>query len=481
MANYGKTIASVGLVLLFHAIESPDVALAAGRKPNVVLIVADDLGYADLGFQGGKEIPTPNLDGLAKGGVVCTNGYVTCPVCSPTRAGLLTGRYQQRFGHEYNPGNARVTGAEVGLPMSQGTLPSALKADGYKTGMVGKWHLGVAEKFRPTQRGFDEFYGFLGGAHQYTDLEVAGVESIYRGNTPISESEYLTDAFAREATDFINRHATEPFFLYLPFNAVHTPMQATNKYLDRFKSIENEKRRSYAAMLSAMDDAVGAVLTRIHDLKLEDDTLVFFISDNGGPPSANASNNGPLHGAKGSVWEGGIRVPFVVRWPSRVPAGKTYDKPVISLDIFPTILAAAGVSKPEQAKFDGVNLLPFLSGEKQESPHDRLYWRFGSQHALRQGNWKLVHVAGESDKLYDLVADLGETKNLATEKPETLSELQKAYASWNSELVEPLWQRQEGGKRAAGARMEKGKRPGKGANKAGKNRKSQKAEPQPQN
>lgn len=453
---------------------------AEARKPNIVLLVADDLGYADVGFHGGKEIPTPHLDALSKSGIVCGNGYVSCPVCSPTRAGLLTGRYQQRFGYEFNPPNPRETGDEVGLPLSQATLPSVLQSDGYKTGMVGKWHLGVAEKFRPTRRGFDEFFGFLGGMHPYKNLEISGIESIFRGDTPVTESLYLTDAFAREATEFIGRHAKEPFFLYLPFNAVHTPMQATNKYLERFEGIADEKRRKYAAMLSAMDDAVGAVLRKIHDLQLDDDTLVFFIGDNGGPPRANAANNAPLRGAKSTVWEGGIRVPFVVRWPGRLPAGKTYDQPVISLDIFPTILAAAGVATPEQAKFDGVDLLPYLAGDESGPPHDRLYWRYGPQHALRQGNWKLVHVDGKPDMLFDLGADIGESKDLAGEKAEELRVLQKAHAAWSAELAQPLWVR-KGKDLDAVATPEKAKRPGKAAKKAGKNRANKDAKAIPQN
>ncbi len=318
-------------------------------KPNVLIIVADDLGYADVGFQGCKDIPTPNIDSIAAAGVRCSNGYVSCPVCSPTRAGLLTSRYQQRFGHEFNPGpnNDTDKAAEFGLPLTETTLATTLKGAGYNTALVGKWHLGFDEKYRPRQRGFDEYFGFLGGAHQYLPQgkrAAANAAAIYRGDSPVQETEYLTDAFAREAAAFVERQKAEPFFLQLTFNAVHQPLQAPDKYLSRFSGIEDETRKTYAAMLSALDDGVGKVLETLRRKGLEENTLIFFISDNGGPTHANGSKNTPLRGDKATVWEGGIRVPFLVQWKAKLPAGKTYDQPVIALDIGATAAAAAGTA-----------------------------------------------------------------------------------------------------------------------------------------
>lgn len=433
-------------------------ALAAdARKPNIVIIVGDDMGYADVGVHGCKDIPTPHIDSIAKNGIRCTSGYVSGPYCSPTRAGLLTGRYQQRFGHEFNPGPA--PNQPIGLPLTEVTLADKLKAAGYATGMVGKWHLGNQPQFNPVNRGFQEFFGFLGGAHQYFPArgvaKGAQAAPIFRGLEPVEEKEYLTDAFAREAVAYIDKHQKEPFFLYLTFNAVHTPMQSAEKYLARFPDVKDEKRRIYCGMMSAMDDAVGSVLKKLDDTQLTENTLVCFISDNGGPP-VNASSNGPLHGFKAQTWEGGIRVPYFVQWKGKLPAGKTYDQPVIQLDLHSTALAAAGVKSDEQkVKLYGVNLLPHLTGEVASPPHDALYWRFGEQTAIRSGNHKLVKARGGSPdwELYDLAADLGETKNLAAEKPDVAKELLAKYDAWNTHNVKPLW----GAPGAGGGKAGKGK------------------------
>lgn len=337
-------------------------AFAAPRKPNIVLIVADDLGYGELGIQGSPDIPSPNIDSIARNGVRFTNGYVSCPVCSPTRAGLATGRYQQRFGHELNPGPALQAEDIFGLPLTETTLANRLKSQGYATGMFGKWHLGYKPEFHPQKRGFDEFFGFLGGAHSYVDPLGDKANPILRGTQPVDEKEYTTNAFAREALSFIDRHQREPFFLYLPFNAVHAPLQGLEQYLAKFASIKDEKRRTFAAMHACMDDAVGRVLKMLRDTKNEENTLVFFISDNGGPTPSTTSRNDPLKGYKGQVLEGGIRVPWLMQWKGHLPAGKVYENPAISLDIHPTAVAAAGGSIPADAKLDGVNLLPFLTG-----------------------------------------------------------------------------------------------------------------------
>jgi len=416
-------------------------------------MVADDLGYAELGVQGCKDISTPNIDSLAANGIRFTHGYVSCPVCSPTRAGLMTGRYQQRFGHEFNPGPEDAADPNVGLPLDQATLAERLKALGYATGLFGKWHLGYRPEMQPPKRGFDEFYGFLSGAHSYLKVTDGTGNPILRGTEPVTELDYTTDAFAREAVAFIDRHKNGPFFVYLPFNAVHAPLEALEKYVARFTSIEDKNRHTFAAMVSAMDDGVGQVLNKLRELGLEEDTLIFFISDNGGPTLSTTSSNVPLRGYKGQVLEGGIRVPFIIQWKGHLPAGDVDDRPVISLDIHPTALAAAQAPSLDE-NLDGVNLLPFLVGDKEAAPHDGLFWRFGDQWAARKGNWKLLSQGDGAPKLYDLGNDLGEVTDLAGREPEKVKDLQAAYDAWNAKNVPPRFKRaanRRGGRRA-GAR-----------------------------
>jgi arylsulfatase A-like enzyme len=433
-----------------------DEPAKANRKPNVVVLVADDLGYGDLGFQGCKDVPTPNLDALAKRSVQCTSGYVSGPYCSPTRAGLLTGRYQQRFGHEFNPGPPTDVSKPSGLDVEQRTLADRLKGAGYRTALVGKWHLGHDERFLPHKRGFDEFFGFLGGAHDYFKPGAAP-NALMRNGEPVPADGYLTDALEREAVAFIDRNRQSPFFLYLAFNAVHTPMQAKPEDVAKFAEIQDERRRTYAGMLFRLDAAVGAVMEKLQATGVADDTLVFFISDNGGPPG-NGSTNTPLRGRKATTWEGGVRVPFLVSWPGKLPAGAKYDQPVIQLDIAPTALAAAGV-EARDANFDGVDLVPYLAGRKTEPPHDALYWRFGGQWAIRSGDWKLVKAPdgqqgggararrAENDeaatlagaRLFNLAGDVGESKDLAAANPEKVAELSAQWTRWNKELAPPKW------------------------------------------
>ena len=405
------------------------------RKPNIVLLFADDLGYGEIGCYGRGDIPTPNIDSIASNGIRFTDGYVSCPVCSPTRAGLMTGRYQQRFGHEFNPGPPADLGTDFGLPLTETTIASRLKSEGYTTGIVGKWHLGFEKKYLPLNRGFDEFFGFAGGAHSYVNSSDSK-NPIMRGNKPVEEKDYLTDALAREAVSFIDRHRDRPFFLYVPFNAVHAPLQAPPKYMDRFSKITDQKRRTFAAMLSAMDDAVGEVLKTLRKNRLEDNTLIIFLSDNGGPTPQTTSRNDPLRGFKGQVYEGGVRIPFVMQWSGHIPAGKVLDKPIISLDLAPTILAAAG-GKTSGAGFDGVDLMPCI--KDGGTPHDALYWRFGPQFAIREGNWKLLKTTGGKLELYDLSTDIGEKTDLAEKNPEKVKALTDRYEEWNAQLAKPLW------------------------------------------
>jgi arylsulfatase A-like enzyme len=402
----------------------------------------DCCSRSEVGGRRAWDIPTPRIDSIAEGGVRFTDAYVSCPVCAPTRAGLLTGRYQQRFGFEHNPGPEAAADLEFGLPREELTIAERLRPLGYATGMVGKWHLGYREGFRPPERGFDEFFGFLGGADSYFPEGRAGRGAILRGMEPVVEPEYLTDAFGREAVDFIERHRDRPFFLYLAFNAVHAPLQALDRYRSRFPAIREEKRLTFAAMTAALDDAVGRVLDTLNVLGLGRDTLVFYLSDNGGPTPQTTSRNDPLRGSKGQVFEGGIRIPFLARWPGRFPVGTVCADPVTSLDILPTLLAAAGSPVPAEAKLDGVDLRPFLTAKTLTPPHDTLCFRFGEQRALRRGPWKLVRgPSEESWALFDLSTDIGETKDLAAARPEKLAELVTAWEGWNAGLKDPLWKR----------------------------------------
>jgi arylsulfatase A-like enzyme len=409
------------------------LALAGERPPNIVIILADDLGYADLGVQGSGDLATPHIDALAREGARFTNGYASAPVCAPTRAGLLTGRYQQRFGFEFNAPEPRAT--EYGLPREEATLAERLKARGYATGMVGKWHLGFRPELTPARRGFDEFFGFLSGMRSYFPRPKA--DPILRGEVPVKETEYLTTAFGREAAAFVDRHRDEPFLLYLAFNAVHAPLQATDADVARFKDIVDPKRRTHAAMVASMDDAVGALLEKICHTGLEERTLVFFLSDNGGPTRETGASNAPFRGRKGQVYEGGIRVPLLVWWKGRVGA-QVRGEPVISLDVAATVLAAAGVEIPKT--FDGIDLLPLLDGKSARPPRDALFWRYGDQSAVRAGEWKLVVREGR-EELYHLGRDAGERKDLAAAEPERVKALRDAYGKWAAGLAAPRWPR----------------------------------------
>ncbi|MEX0275433.1 MAG: sulfatase-like hydrolase/transferase [Flavobacteriaceae bacterium] len=421
---------------------------ATPKKPNVIVILTDDQGYKDVGFNGSTDIPTPNLDRIAQNGMVFTNGYVSYAVCGPSRAGLITGRYQDRFGFSRNPLFAPKDSLQ-GLPLSEETMADVLKKADYRTMAIGKWHLGAHPTQRPLKRGFDEFFGFLTGGHRYfpeewtlADIsEVKAHNQAYRtkllkNEQRIEEQEYLTDALSREAVDFVSRHAERPFFLYLAYNAPHTPLQATQKYLDRFPNLEG-KRKTYAAMVSAVDDGVGLLLNKIEELGISDNTMVFFLSDNGGPERSNASDNGLLREGKGSFYEGGIRVPFAVQWPSVIPKGVKYEYPIISLDIFATAAAQAGASPKNN--IDGVDLIPYLTGENDQRPHQRLFWRNYNDNAvvLREGDIKLVRDKKGNSGLYDVKADMGETNALNDD--ETFNRLMQAHTKWNQANTDPIF------------------------------------------
>lgn len=408
-------------------------ALLNGRaaQPNLIIFYADDFGWGETGAQGNKEIPTPHIDSIAKNGVRFTQGYVAATYCSPSRAGLMTGRYPTRFGHEFNS-VANV----VGLAAKEVTIAERLKKLGYATAIVGKWHLGHQPESRPTKRGFDEFYGTLQNTPFFHPTNFVDSRISDEVRKIEDKDFYTTDEYAKRSVDWLERNKGKPWFLYLPFNAQHAPLEATPKYMDRVpRSITDEKRKLFAAMLIAMDDAVGRVLEKVRALKQEENTLIYFIGDNGGPTQGTTSQNGPLRGFKMTTFEGGPRVPYFAQWKGTFPAGVTYDHPVLNLDVLPTIVAAAGGKIEATMKIDGVDITPYVLGQKKERPHATLYWRYGPQWAVRHGDYKLVVSKGGSGQpeLYDLAKDIGEAKDLAAQQPAKVKELRKLYDAWSAE------------------------------------------------
>lgn len=451
--NKFMRFAGASLVMVpLATLQAADVPAAKPIRPNILIILADDLGYGETGFQGNTQIPTPNLDSIAKNGIRFTSGYVTAPVCGPSRAALMTGRCGQRFGFEFNLGSAGH-----GLPVSEKTLADRLKAVGYVTGMFGKWHLGYTPDNRPTNRGFDWFYGFLPACRSYQCRSGEFGKSLQSGDA--TKSHYTTDLFAGEAAAFIEQHRDKPWFVYLPFNAVHASPQGGRKLIpqdagknrDRFPSIADEQRRIFAGMLAGLDDGVGVVLKKLRALNLEENTLIIFLSDNGGPTWQTTSCNTPLSGHKGDVLEGGIREPFLMQWKGHLPAGKVDDRPVSSLDIAPTALAAAQPAlggAVDDPVLEGTNLLPYLTGGNEGAPHAVLCWRYGKKYAVRMGDWKLVDQ-GEGATLHNLTTDVGEKNDLAAKEPDRVKAMQAAYDKWNQRNIPAKW----GGPGKPGKRM----------------------------
>ena len=400
-------------------------------QPNIVIFYADDLGWGELGCQGyTKDIPTPHIDALAKNGLRFTNGYVAATYCSPSRAGLMTGRYPTRFGHEFN-----TVANTVGLRSDQTTIATRLKTLGYATIAVGKWHLGNQPENLPTKRGFDEFYGTLNNTPFFHPTNFIDSRISNEVRTVTDPNFYTTDAYADRSIDWIEKNKSKPWFLYLPFNAQHAPLQAPKKYLERFPKITDEKRQLFAAMMASMDDAIGRVVGKIRALGQEENTLIFFIADNGGPTASTTSHNGPLRGFKMTTFEGGPRVPYIAQWKGKIPAGKTYDLPVMNLDVLPTAIIAAGGKTDPSWQLDGVDLMPYLTGKPTSRPHQTLYWRYGPQWAIRHGDLKLVVSKGGSGQpeLYDLATDIGESKDLASAQPAKVKELQALWDKWSAE------------------------------------------------
>ena len=424
---------SINLILLCLTI-----SLSAKDKPNVIILLADDLGWADLGYQGSDDIRSPHIDSLAKNGIRFTDGHVSASVCSPSRAGLMTGRYQQRFGHEANS-----PPPSDGMDLEQITMADRLKKLGYRTGLIGKWHLGNQDEFYPTRRGFDYFYGLRSGSRSYfynakNDDKPGNVRAIEENGKPVKFDGYLTDVFGQKAIDFINAKDDKPFFLFHSFTAPHGPMHATEEDKALFASIENTKRRSYAAMIWAMDRAIGQLVDALKAAGEFENTLIWFLSDNGGA-TGNASINLPLAGHKGIKFEGGTRVPFFAHWPKTFRNPKTFDPMMISLDVMPTSLAAAGAQEADLENFDGVNLLPFIRGEKNHEPHRYLYWHKLWFSAMRDGPWKLIYVQDYGYALYNLKNDIGESQNLIHAQKRRSEKMIAQLKDWKAELEKPRW------------------------------------------
>lgn len=423
------------------------------RKPNVIVILADELGYGDVGFNGGTSIPTPNLNRIAAGGVVATNAYVAIQNSSANRAALLTGRYPNRFGYERSVA-WRPQDPAAGLPASELTLAEALRPLGYQSGLVGKWHLGAHDSFHPINRGFDSFFGYLGGGHrsfpeefdlQYTHDARNEADSYHtwllRGMQPVRTERYLTDELSLEAMEFVRSQGSTPFFLYLSYNAPRSPLQVRDADLAAFVHIKDEKRRKYAAMIAKMDHGVGQLLDLLDSLELTDDTLLFFTSSLGGDIPATGAYNGVVRGTRGEPWEGGIRVPFVVRWPRRFKGGATYVQPISTLDIFATVAAATRLSVDSTRPLDGVDLAPFLRGENPATPHARLFWRLSDAetHVMREGDFKLVKTKKDLEPvLFNLAADPKERENVAAAFPEVARSMKESYRAWNAQMIAPV-------------------------------------------
>lgn len=474
--------------------EQPTIP-ANGARPNIIIILADDLGQTDISLYGNKTIDTPHIDAIGKNGVTFSEAYISSPVCSPSRAGLLTGRYQQRFGHEFQPMNRYLKNMweyygfkylpkfrpltplknldvpstedrlRQGLPPSEITLADVLKKEGYGTGIIGKWHLGAEDFAKPCARGFDYSYGFyeaftlyaskekedivnrpLNGdfmdIHQWRTAEGrTGNCAILRNCCELQEEEkYLTDVLTDEAISFIDSHEKNPFFLYLPYNAPHVPLQAQKKYYDQFAHIEDKTKRVYAAMIKNLDDEVGRLMAHLESKGMLNNTLIFFLSDNGGAEYNGTTDNTPYKGGKLTNFEGGIRVPFMMQWKGQIAANQVYGYPVISLDIFKTVCDVLGAKYPDDRVYDGVNLIEKTTNK--EKAHEALYWRSEFNKAIRKDNWKLlINEADNQVLLYDLENDISEKNNIALQNKAMVESLSAEIQKWEEDMIKPLWPR----------------------------------------
>lgn len=424
--------------------------LAFAKKPNIIVIMADDMGYADAGFTGATDIKTPNLDALAASGVIFKNGYVNHAYCGPSRAALLSGRYQNRFGFETNPA-LDPNNPHMGIDVGEQLFPKRLRKAGYTTGIIGKWHLGAAPPFHPMKRGFSYFYGFLGGGHDYFKIDLRQpikegyLSALERNGQPAGFDGYLTTALSIDAANFIDTNKDNPFFLYLAYNAPHAPLQAPKETIEKYAHINDKKRRIYAAMVDEMDAGIGKVITALENNKLRENTLVFFLSDNGGPQTTksqpkkwNGSHNTPFRGGKGNLYDGGVHVPFIASWPAKIPAGTTYENPVIAIDISRTAVAVAGGNSQSAPAMEGVNLIPHILGEKTNPPHKALYWRDAAKWSILTSD-RTKHLKDHTSskpELFRLPSDASESNDLIKEEPELAAQLLAQWNVWNKSNIE---------------------------------------------
>lgn len=427
------------------------------ERPNIVFILADDLGYGDIGAYGCQDIQTPNIDKLAETGVLLTDGYASAPYCGPSRAGLMTGRYQQRHGFRHNPA-IQEGGSPLGLAVDEETLGDVMTRAGYRTAAYGKWHLGGSPSYHPNNRGFYEFYGFLGGGHlffptQYADrmktwanMPERPVTDMYMYGTPLEingidlppQEGYLTDLLTTQAIAFMKGFKHRQLFLYVSYNAPHVPLEAPQETLDKYSHIQDRQRRIYAAMVDNLDMNVGRLLETLDELGKRDNTLVVFMSDNGGPEKSGA-DNGALRGQKGDTTEGGIRVPFIFNWPAGLPQGRKVHVPISSLDLLPTFAALGGVA-PAGKPLDGVDVLPWLRGSPDGVPHPQLFWDRDGKCGMREGDYKLFRLSAQAPwTLCNLAEDISEENDLSAQMPEKVKTMAAAYDAWLTPMPPASW------------------------------------------
>lgn len=442
-----KALRTISILILCFNFQ---VSVEASEKPNFIIILADDLGYGDLGYTGSTQILTPNIDKLAESGVIFTNGYVTGAVCSPSRAGMLTGRYNCEFGYYTNPDlppdqQLQINREYSGLPVDEVTLADRLSDLGYINGLIGKWHLGRLPQFHPLKRGFHEFWGYVNGGHDYY-LTVPRSETKIRYRWPIECNykeqgalTYITDDKGNECVDFIKRHKEEPFFLFASFNAPHIPLQAPEADKELYGFVMDERRRTYCAMVHRLDVNVGRIIEELKKQNLYENTVVVFLSDNGGYINNNVSINAPFRGQKGTLYEGGIHVPFIISYPDKYRAGTIYEKPVIALDILPTFVEMAGGEIVEEDHIHGVDLTPYINGNNSNTPHEYLMWNMQGFSAIRYGDMKMVNMPDKYPMLYDLSEDISENNDLSRTEKEIADKMIEKLGMWNMSCPEPLF------------------------------------------
>ncbi|MFT4567826.1 MAG: arylsulfatase A-like enzyme [Saprospiraceae bacterium] len=435
------------LILLIVFIGSPGICNSQSNSPppNIILIMADDLGYGDLSITGSTEIRTPYIDQLAREGVMLTEGYVSAPVCSPSRAGIMTGRNQVEFGFNNNIGGNQpgFDPAFLGLPLTETTIAERLQKQNYVTGLIGKWHLGELPVYHPGNRGFDEYWTYKKGSHDYfiADPTLNGIkDSIDCNYKTVKGISYITDDKGDEAVEFIERHNSDPFFLFVSFNAPHTPMQAKESALKQYAHIEDEGRRTYAAMVHTLDENVGKIVSSLEKQGISENTLVVFLSDNGGPVIHNHSLNAPYNGMKGILLEGGIHVPFIMKWPNVLEAGSNFDKPVIATDLAPTFLnVSGGEIKSEDFDGNGVNIIEQINTDNVSISSRELKWRFTISAAIREGEWKLIRLPDRLPLLFNLNDDISEQHNVAMEQLDITKLLLNRLGDWDVTLPHPVF------------------------------------------